>query len=170
MKLYHGGLVAIETPRIIRSDFGRDFGFAFYTTDIKEQAERWALRRRRAALRNGNTDAKAVVSVFDFDEDVARKHLDFLDFPGTSLEWLDLVISCRSDISFSHGKDVVTGKIANDSVGETVTYVLNGIMRKEDALERLKFQKINNQLAFCTDRALLFLEYDSCYTVENIND
>lgn len=170
MKLYHGGLVAVEAPRIIRSDFGRDFGFAFYTTDIREQAERWALRRRKTALRNGDIHAQAIVSVFEFDDCAAREQLDFLDFPKTSLEWLDLVIACRSDISFSHGKDVVTGKIANDSVGETVTYVLNGIMRKEDALERLKFQKINNQLAFCSDRALLFLNYESCYTVENTND
>ncbi len=170
MKLYHGGLIAIESPRIIRSDFGCDFGFAFYTTDIKEQAERWALRRRRTALRNGDSDAKAIVSAFEFDENIARKQLDFLDFPETSLEWLELIIACRSDISFSHGKDVVTGKIANDSVGETVTYVLNGIMRKEDALDRLKFQKINNQLAFCTDRALSFLKYEFCYEVENRND
>jgi hypothetical protein len=170
MKLYHGGLAAVETPRIIRCDLGRDFGFAFYTTDIREQAERWALRRRKTALRNGDVTARAVVSVFEFDDVAARKQLDFLDFPKTSLEWLELVISCRSNLLFSHGKDVVTGKIANDSVGETVAYVLNGIMRKEDALERLKFQKINNQLAFCSDRALLFLKYESCYTVEKIND
>lgn len=170
MKLYHGGLAAVETPRIIRNDLGRDFGFAFYTTDIKEQAERWALRRRKTALRNGDINAQAIVSVFEFNDGAAREQLDFLDFPKTSLEWLELVISCRSNLSFSHGKDVVTGKIANDSVGETVTYVLNGIMRKEDALERLKFQKINNQIAFCSDRALLFLKYESCYAVESKND
>ena len=168
MKLYHGGLVAVESPRIIRSDFGRDFGFAFYTTDIKEQAERWALRRQKSAIRNGDVNAKAVVSVFDFDMEAARQQLKFLDFPQASMEWLDLVVACRSNTSFSHGKDVITGKIANDSVGETIAYVLNGIMRKEDALDRLKFQKINNQLAFCTDQALLFLKYDTCYIVENI--
>ena len=45
MKLYHGGLIPIEHPRIIQNELGRDFGFAFYTTDIQEQAERWARRR-----------------------------------------------------------------------------------------------------------------------------
>ena len=40
-----------------------------------------------------------------------------------------------------HNKDIITGKIANDSVGETVAYVVAGVMRKEDALERLRFQK-----------------------------
>lgn len=39
---------------------------------------------------------------------------------------------------------IVCGKIANDNVGETVSYVMQGIMRKEDAVERLKFEKINN--------------------------
>ena len=67
---------------------------------------------------------------------------------------------------FYHGFDIVTGKIANDNVGETIAYVLAGVMRKEDALERLKFQKINNQFAFCTEKAISFLKFDSSYTVE----
>ena len=71
MKLYHGGVIAVETPRIISSEQGRDFGFAFYTTDIKEQAERWALRRRKIERRNGNLAAEAVVSVFEFDNENA---------------------------------------------------------------------------------------------------
>ena len=77
MKLYHGGLTAVNSPRIIRSEIGRDFGFAFYTTDIKEQAERWAYRRQRAAIRNGCSSAQAIVSVFEFDwlaESVPVRH------------------------------------------------------------------------------------------------
>ena len=77
-----------------------------------------------------------------------------------------LVIACRSDIGYSHSFDIVTGKIANDKVGETIAYVLAGVMRKEDALERLKFQEINSQYAFCTERALSFLTFDSAYHVE----
>jgi hypothetical protein len=61
MKLYHGSNVVVEAPQIIRSAIGRDFGFGFYTTDIKEQAERWALRRKRTALRNGVAAAQAVL-------------------------------------------------------------------------------------------------------------
>ena len=83
------------------------------------------------------------------------------------MDWLDMVIACRSDVGFSHDFDVVTGKIANDNVGETIAYVLAGVMRKEDALERLKFQKINSQFAFCTERALSCLAFDSFYTIES---
>ena len=111
MKLYHGGLTAVNSPRIIRSEIGRDFGFAFYTTDIKEQAERWAYRRQRAAIRNGCSSAQAIVSVFEFDEAASRKNLEFLDFPEANLAWLDLVVACRSDCTFTHGKDVITGNV-----------------------------------------------------------
>lgn len=166
MKLYHGGLQAVESPRIIRSELGRDFGFAFYTTDIREQAERWALRRKRTAIHNGDLSARAVVSVFRFDESLARARLRFRDFPEVSMDWLDLVVACRSNVGFKHDFDIVTGKIANDNVGETIAYVLAGVMRKEDALERLKFQKINRQLAFCTEKALPFLVFESACDVE----
>ena len=169
MNLYHGGLQTVESPRIIRSEVGRDFGFAFYTTDIREQAERWALRRMQTARRNGNSLAEAVISVFRFDEENARRHLLFRDFSEVTMEWLDLVVACRSEPNFTHGFDIVTGKIANDNVGETIAYVLAGVMRKEDALERLRFQKINNQLAFCTEKALSFLEFESSYTVKEPN-
>ena len=95
--------------------------------------------------------------------------MEFLDFPEANLAWLDLVVACRSDHTFTHGKDVITGKIANDNVGETISYVIAGIMRKEDALERLRFQKINNQIAFCSKRALSYLKYESCYTVAKVS-
>ncbi len=95
--------------------------------------------------------------------------MEFLDFPEANLAWLDLVVACRSDCTFAHGKDVITGKIANDNVGETISYVIAGIMRKEDALERLRFQKINNQVAFCSERALAYLKYESCYTVAKVS-
>ena len=163
MKLYHGSTVAVEVPRIIRSAVGRDFGFGFYATDIREQAERWARRRRRIAVRNGKADARAVVSVYEIDLDAVRRELDFKEFPTASPDWLELILACRSDIHFVHPYDVVTGKIANDSVGETVSYVLAGVMRKEDAIERLKFQQINSQFAFCTERALTYLSFLSCY-------
>lgn len=61
------------------------------------------------------------------------------DIPST--EWLDMVCTCRSDITFSHGHDIVTGKIVDDNEGETVTYFRQDIMRKEDVVDRLKFEK-----------------------------
>ena len=51
-------------------------------------------------------------------------------------------------------------------MGETVSYVVQGIMRREDAVERLKFEQINNQLAFCTEDALKELHFEYAYEVE----
>lgn len=132
MILYHGSTIAVEKPEIITSVIGRDFGFAFYTTDIKDQAIRWAKRKAMIASRKKG-------------------------------KWLDMVIQCRCNPNYQHEYDIVIGKIANDNVGETVSYVLQGIMRKEDAINRLKFEKINNQIAFCTERALNCLHFQKSF-------
>lgn len=166
MILYHGSFLPIPKPIIIRNDIGRDFGFAFYVTEIKAQADRWALRKARLEQRNGHFNVKPTVSVYEFDELAARKTLKWLNFPEADMAWLEMVLSCRGNRNYSHGQDVVSGKIADDNVGATITYVQQGIMRKEDALERLKFQKINSQIAFCTERALRFLSYRECYYPE----
>lgn len=47
MILYHGSTVEVQQPRILKSEIGRDFGFAFYTTDIRR---RLSVGRRRAMI------------------------------------------------------------------------------------------------------------------------
>ena len=162
MILYHGSTMEVPQPRILKSEIGRDFGFAFYTTDIQAQAERWARRRAMIESRRTKKEVPPIVSVYEWDEDAAKR-LRFLQFDGASMEWLELVITCRSQTDYSHGYDIVEGKIANDNVGETVSYVMQGIMRKEDAIERLRFEQINNQIAFCTEAALYTLHFQNSY-------
>ena len=168
MILYHGSFMAIEKPMIITQEKGRDFGFGFYTTTIKLQAERWAIRTARLRSRRTDKNENAVVSVYEFDENIAKK-LNAKSLPNADLEWLELVINCRSDLDFRHGLDIVSGKIANDNVGETVQYVLAGIMRKEDAVERLRFEQINDQICFCTEKALEAISFKESYIVKSVN-
>ncbi len=162
MKLYHGTTVSIKSPEIMTNEIGRDFGFAFYTTDIVEQAERWAIRRAKILSRKKDEKVSAIVNVYEWN---SREDLYIKEFEGASMEWLDLVVACRSDIKYKHNYDVVIGKIADDNVGETVSYVLQGVMRREDAIERLKFEKINSQTAFCTEKALKKLKFVESYVV-----
>jgi hypothetical protein len=157
MTLFHGGIVVVNTPEIIKTEYGRDFGTGFYTTDIKEQSVRWALRKARIEKRKKD-NVKAIISMYEFDEK-NYEDLQVIHFPEPSATWLEMVCKCRSNSQYVHGYDMVTGKIANDTVGETVSYVVRGIMRREDALERLKFEKINNQICFATEKALSFLRY-----------
>lgn len=159
MIVYHGSTVEIKNPKIIKNEIGRDFGFAFYTTDIKAQAERWAVRKAKIEQRK-NINAKAIVNVFEWKEDISDS---VKTFDGASMEWLDMVLNCRSNTSYKHSFDIVIGKIANDNVGETVSYVMQGIMRKEDAIERLRFEKINNQIAFCSEKSLSRLAFIKSY-------
>ena len=162
MIVYHGTTLEIQKPRIIMSEMGRDFGFAFYTTDIKVQAERWAIRKAKIESRRQKKSISAVVNIYDWKD---TPNLSVKEFEGASMEWLDLIVNCRSNTSFKHPYDIVIGKIANDNVGETVSYVIQKIMRREDAIERLKFEKINNQIAFCTERALNQLEFVESYII-----
>ncbi|MBO4884669.1 MAG: DUF3990 domain-containing protein [Clostridia bacterium] len=163
MILYHGTTQEIRNPVIIRSEIGRDFGFAFYTTDIRPQAERWAVRKAKIQARREGHAVRPIVNVYEWNPETA---LSVKSFDGPSLDWLDMVVNCRSNPAFRHPYDIVIGKIANDSVGETVSFVVQGIMRREDAVERLRFEQINNQLAFCTEAALAELHFVSSYEVE----
>lgn len=159
MKLYHGSTVPVMAPNVNFAQVGRDFGAAFYTTDIYEQAERWALRKALIASKQKGDNTTAIVSEYDFDEIGAENALKILRFVNPDYERLNLMVNCRTNPAYVHGYDIVIGKVANDAVGETVNYVAQGIMRKEDALERLRFQKINNQIAFCTEKALKYIAY-----------
>ena len=159
MILYHGSFVEVKEPTIIDSERGRDFGFAFYLTPIKEQAERMAKRKQKQTKSN-----KAFVSIFEWDED--KDDILYKTFPNPDLEWLDMIVKCRSNIKIQHGFDIVEGKIADDTVGETVLFVIDGVISKEAAIERLKFQKINSQIAFCTVKSLKHLRFVKSYEVK----
>lgn len=45
MTVYHGGLEAISSPRVIKGDRIGDFGMGFYTTTDFEQARRFVMRK-----------------------------------------------------------------------------------------------------------------------------
>ena len=159
MTLHHGSSVEVKDPKIITSEIGRDFGFAFYLTPIKDQAERMAKRKQKLTRSD-----KAIVSVYEWNEN--KESVLYKNFSKPDIEWLEMIIRCRSDLNYKHGFDVVEGKIADDSVGETVLFVINGYIKKEDAVERLKFQKINSQIAFCSEKSLKDLKFVNSYEVK----
>ena len=119
MVVYHGTTLEITDPQILTSEIGRDFGFAFYTTDICEQAERWALRRAKIQSRKEKRPVPAIVNEYEW---IRSDDLEIMEFSGASMEWLDMVVQCRSNPTYRHSYDIVTGKIANDNVGETGNY------------------------------------------------
>ena len=155
MIVFHGGTDIVDFPRIVTAHSGRDFGAGFYTTDIREQAVKWA--KRQALYRK---KAEGVLNTYEFD-DSALKILKVKTFDDYSMDWLDFVIECRRDAAYGHGFDVVIGKIANDDVGETVQAVIDGLTPKDFALSKLVFMHVNNQICFSTDNALGLLSFVS---------
>ena len=153
MKLYHGSTDIIEKPVIRQTVGGRDFGPGFYCTDIRDQAEKWALRQGRIRKQN------AVLNIYEFNADKAQQDINIKMFNDYSTEWLELVINCRRDIHFTHEYDIVYGKIANDDIGETVQTVIDGLLPMELDLQKLAFMSANNQYCFCTLKSLVCLEF-----------
>ena len=154
MIVYHGGIEIVKIPKIMSINKGRDFGVGFYTTTIKEQAEKWAIRQMR------NRCAKnAVLNIYEYDDVNADEQLKIKIFIDYSIEWLDLVIDCRQNGSYIHGYDIVSGKIADDDVGEAVQAVVDGLSSKDFALSKLVFLPANDQICFCTEKSLSFLKF-----------
>jgi hypothetical protein len=159
MIIYHGGTEIVDAPRIFPTFTGRDFGMGFYTTDIRDQAMKWAERQARIRNKPG-----AFLNTYEFD-DSALQILKVKDFGDYSMEWLDLVIECRRNFSFRHEYDIVIGKIANDNVGETIQAVVEGLSSKDFALTKLVFMPANNQICFSTNNALKYLNFKSAEKV-----
>ena len=160
MTLYHGGTEIVEKPEVRKRSSGRDFGMGFYSTDIRTQAEKWAIRQGK--IRNQSP----VLNIYKFNIDIAQQDLSIKKFDDYSKEWLEMVICCRNNPDYTHGFDVVYGKIANDDVGETVQAVLDGLMQFDFALQKLAFMPSNNQYCFCTKKSLAFLEYSEFVKLE----
>ncbi len=157
--LYHGSLQIVEQPLV---DVGRsdlDFGQGFYTTDLKDQAEKWA-----KTLQSRKRSAKvAYINVYYFDT-IAFESSNFkvLRFENYDIGWLNFICQSRRGKKPWEGYDFIEGGIANDSVIDTVEAYMTGIMDADTALGRLTFHKPNNQICILNqdivDRFITFKE------------
>lgn len=145
MRLYHGSSVEVSCPDISFSRSDVDFGKGFYTTALKEQAERWCER----FIRDGKP---GIVSLYELDEE-ALAQFEVKEFDSYSEEWLDFVLSCRREMDES-SYDVVAGGVANDRVFNTVELFFEGLIDKTEAIKRLRFEKPNHQMCFRTQEAI----------------
>ena len=150
MLLYHGSKVSVETPDLDHSRTQLDFGKGFYTTPLKNQAERWCTRFKPRKQ-------SGTLSVYEFDED-AIQVLSVRRFETYDTKWLDFVMQCRRGLDESEF-DIVIGGIANDKVFNTVELYFDDLIDKGEALKRLKFEKPNVQYCFRTQEALEALTF-----------
>lgn len=153
MLLYHGSNVAVEKPRLFKTDRRVDFGSGFYLTSSFEQAKRWA---QIVAKRRG--EGVPLVSVFEFDERELRE-LSSLQFEGATVEWLRFVgLNRRGDVAKDEF-DIVVGPVANDNTMPTLRLFFAGVYSEEEAIKRLLPQKLRDQYAFKSAAALDALSF-----------
>lgn len=73
-------------------------------------------------------------------------------------EVMEFIKENRSQGGLQHSYDVVVGPVADDNTMETVQLYIAGILTADEAVERLKYSKANNQVSFHTERSLQYIK------------
>lgn len=154
MIIYHGSNMVVEQPKILQGERMLDFGTGFYATSNKEQAVRWA---ERVAGRREPKDQ--ILSIYDFDLEAAERNLTVIRFDEPNSEWLDFVCANRSGRESAEPYDIVFGPVADDKVYTVIQYYENGVYDKNEAIRRLKVEKLFNQILFHTDKSLAYCRF-----------
>lgn len=152
MILYHGSVEIVDNPEIRIPSRSLDYGYGFYTTTSFKQAEDWVKRKLNANSPIG------YVNVYELDEDLV-KSLKTLLFKSPTEDWLDFVMSNRTNKDFNHDFDIVYGPVANDKVYAAFALYEGGIIDKQNLISELKAYKLVDQYLFHTDNALKAIKF-----------
>jgi hypothetical protein len=160
MKLYHGTNVEIVGIDLAKCPPDRDFGQAFYTTNIKHHAE----RRAQETVRRFKGVVNVIEFVFDFDEIIsANPTLRVKRFPEVNEEWARFVMfnRLRKENAPGHEYDIVEGPVANDKMFRQFQLFLTNRIQLSEFTKSLTFREATHQIAFCSEAAInLLLDYN----------
>ncbi|MDR2720007.1 MAG: DUF3990 domain-containing protein [Nitrososphaerota archaeon] len=162
MILYHGSNVKIAVIDLSKARPFKDFGRGFYLTEIKEQAERMAVRV------TDRFDGEPYVSAFELCDDIFNdKTLNILKFERPSKDWALFVMNNREK-SFSDVEnrlyngdnkyDIVIGAVANDDLVGTFDLFRDGFMSMDDVVRQITFKNLTNQYSFHSEKAIAYLK------------
>ncbi len=148
--VYHGTVFDFESIQLTKSHNHRDFGKGFYTTVLEKQSQEWA---RRLAMRSNKKEYYVYKYKF-----IDNASLNIKRFDTLSKEWLEFIKANRINGGLQHDYDVVIGPVADDNTMETVQLYVSGVLHTDEAVQRLRYSKANNQISFHTERAIKCLE------------
>lgn len=164
MLVFHGSTIEIKQPVVALGRERLDFGKGFYMTDIKPQAELWALRMER--IRN----TPGIVNIYDLDMDGIKKEYSYYHFERYDLEWLQFIIANRTGSGWADHYDLIEGGVANDRVIDTVEAYMSNMMPLENALTELSKHQPNNQLCITNQTVIdKYLSFIKSYKLEDNN-
>ena len=158
MKVYHGSYMEITEIDLSKCEKNKDFGQGFYVTKNRKHAEEWA---ERIGSRNHTS---GFVTEFEFGKYLyLEKDFNILRFSDYSEEWLDFVVSNRSNKADEpvHEYDFIEGPIADDKISRRIYDYLDGIVSKLDFLNELKYHESTHQICFCTIKSLQLISKPS---------
>ncbi|MCQ4646769.1 DUF3990 domain-containing protein [Blautia marasmi] len=118
---------------------------------MKTQAIEWGYR---LSLREKAQCYYLYQYIFEENEMLKIKRFDSLN-----QEWLEFIKRNRAQGGTQHTYDIVIGPVADDNTMETVQLYISGILTAEEAVKRLRYSKVNNQVSFHTEKALAYLRF-----------
>ena len=150
LTLYHGSNISFESVDLSKSKDKRDFGKGFYTTVIRKQAEDWA----NILFERFNGDGIFIYEI----ELLITNDLLVKKYDDLSEEWLLMIQKNRTLGGIQHNFDIVQGPVANDKTARTIALYIAGIINADDAIKRLSFNQVNNQVSLHTSAAISHLK------------
>jgi len=150
MKLYHGSNQEFDNVNLSKSKDRRDFGKGFYTTTIKEQALQWGYNIYNRFGGDG-------IFLYEFDF-LPSTYLISKRFLEISDEWFDFILSNRNLGGIQHNYDYIQGPVANDKIYLTITGFIDGLYTREEAMQRLRYSRTNDQVSLHTEKAVSLLK------------
>lgn len=163
MILYHGTNTDIDKISLTIGQKHKDFGQGFYLSPDKDTATRMALKKSR--LFGGI----ATIITYNFDENILNDpSFKILIFPEkATTEWIKFISINRDTKNQvnSHGLDIIKGPIADDGVVLQLTNFRDQILTPEEAAKRLQDKYLDQQMCFCTEKALKTLKKLSSWKI-----
>ncbi len=162
MRLYHGSNIVIDSINLAMCRPYKDFGKGFYLTDIKEQAEKMAIRVSK--IYGGSP----IVNTFEIQDDF--REIDDIKVKNfgleTTEEWAKFVMNNRNRL-FTNEKDIlcnkdnkydiVIGPVADDNMALLFRQYENEIIDFETLLKGMIYKKTSSQYSFHTEKSIKLL-------------
>ena len=159
LTLCHGSNCDFSSIDLSKAKDKRDYGKGFYLTTFKSQAKEWA---EILYARFGGDGV--YIYEFEFEK---NSNLSIKQFDGISEDWLIFIRDNRIKGGIQHNFDIVQGPVANDKTNRTLALFVEGIYTAKEALKKLRFNKLNDQISIHTEKALTHLKLLNITTYGN---
>lgn len=164
--VYRGSIEIIEDPKDNTGRANLDFGWGFYVTKYKKQAELWAKRKYDLA-KNRNIKSKPIINFYHLNRDKFNQFKYKYFIPDKkdddNKEWIKFCIESR--LLIEHDYDIVEGPMLDGYVEKILEAYLDGSMGFDELILKSSLKKDTHQIMVRRD-ALSCLDFYKCEEVD----